>query len=240
MKMKVGAVLFDLDGTILDSIHIYYQIIETVFKRLDLTLPSKDKLRDAAKTGDFDWGQVFPKKTPKERDRLIEKTREIVAEIYPNLFKTQAKLIPDAKKTVETLLQKGIKVGIVTSTPRQSMVVKLHPLVESGIDDLMEIIITADDAPRKKPAADPLLEGSKRLGIPPEYCMYVGDARTDIQAGRAAGMKTVAVLTGFDDHKTLSQECPDSIIESIAQLPAILQRKTGLQGTRGIQGLEGR
>ena len=222
IKMKVDAVLFDLDGTILDSIHIYYQIIETVFKRLDLTLPSRDKLRDAAKNGDFEWGRVFPKKTPKERDRLIEKTREIIAEIYPNLFRTQAKLIPDAKKIVETILQKGIKVGIVTSTPRQSMAVKLHPLVESGINDLMEIIITADDAPRKKPAADPLLEGSKRLGIPPEYCMYVGDARTDIQAGKTAGMKTVGVLTGFDDHKTLSRETPDAVIDSIADLADIL------------------
>ena len=222
MKLHVDAVMFDLDGTILDSIHIYYQIIETVFNRLDLPLPSRNKLREAAKTGDFEWGRVFPKRTPKENDRLIEKTRKIIADIYPNLFRTQAKLIPGVKKTLEAVLQEGIKIGIVTSTPRQSMAVKLHPLVDSGVSDLMEIIITADDAPRKKPAADPLLEGSKKLGILPEHCMYVGDACTDIQAGKAAGMKTVGVLTGFDDHKALSRENPDSIIESIAQLPKII------------------
>jgi phosphoglycolate phosphatase len=225
VKIHVAAVMFDLDGTILDSIHIYYQIIETVFNRLDLPLPSRDKLREAAKNGDFEWGSVFPKKTPKENDCLIEKTRGIITEIYPNLFRTQAKLIPNAKKTLETILQKGIKIGIVTSTPRQSMVVKLPPLVDSGINDLLEVIIHADDAPRKKPAPDPLLEGSKRLGILPEHCMYVGDARTDIQAGKAAGMKTVGVLTGFDDHKALSRENPDSILASIAQLPGILQKQ---------------
>jgi HAD superfamily hydrolase (TIGR01509 family) len=219
VKIDVDAVMFDLDGTILDSIHIYYQIIETVFNRLDLPLPPRDKLREAAKTGDFEWGRVFPKNTPEGHDRLIEKTRRIIAEIYPNLFRTQAKLIPNAKKSLEAIFQKGIKMGIVTSTPRQSMAVKLHPLEDSGINGLLEVIIHADDAPRKKPAPDPLLEGSKRLGIPPERCMYVGDARTDIQAGKAAGMKTIGVLTGFDDHKALSRENPDSILESIAQLP---------------------
>lgn len=225
MKLHVDAVMFDLDGTILDSIHIYYQIIETVFNRLDLPLPSRNKLREAAKTGDFEWGRVFPKKTPKENDRLIEKTRKIIADIYPNLFRTQAKLIPGAKKTLEAVLQKGIKIGIVTSTPRQSMAVKLHPLVNSGINDLIEIIITADDAPRKKPAADPLIEACKRLDILPEDCMYVGDSCTDIQAGKAAGMKTVGVLTGFDDHKALSRETPDAVIDSIADLKDMLVSK---------------
>ena len=221
-KLKVSAVLFDLDGTILDSIGIYYQIIEIVCKRLHLPMPSREKLREAAKNGDFEWEQVFPGKTQQEKAIMVERTREIIAEIYPNLFRTQAKLIPNAKKTLEAILQKGIKMGIVTSTPRQSMAVKLHPLMDSGINDLLEVIIHADDVPRKKPAPDPLLEGSKRLGILPEHCMYVGDARTDIQAGKAAGMKTVGVLTGFDDHKALSRENPDSIIESIAQLPKII------------------
>ena len=221
-KLKVDAVLFDLDGTVLDSIGIYYQIIEIVFKRLDILMPSKDKIRDAAKNGEFEWEQLFPRKTPEEKDRMIKRTRDIIAEIYPNLFETRVKLIPKAKETLETISQKGIKMGIVTSTPRQNMAVKMHPLEDSGINDLLEVIIHADDVSLKKPAPDPLLECSKKLSILPEHCMYVGDARTDIQAGKAAGMKTVGVLTGFDDYKALSRENPDAIIESIAQLPKII------------------
>ena len=222
-KLIVEAVLFDLDGTILDSIGIYYQIIEIVFQRLDIPMPSKDELRDAAKNGDFEWGRVFPEeKTPQEKDGLIKKTREIITEIYPNLFGTHVKLIPKAKEALEAISQKGIKMGIVTSTPRQSMQVKLPPLVDSGINNLLEVIIHADDAPRKKPAPDPLLECSSRLGIQPKDCMYVGDARIDIQAGKAAGMKTVAVLTGFDDHQALSRENPDAVIDSIVDLKDIL------------------
>lgn len=224
-KIMVSAVLFDLDGTILDSIHIYYQIIETVFERLAFPLPSRDKLRKAAENGDFAWDRVFPKKTPKETERLIEKTRGIIAEIYPDLFRTQAKLIPNAKKALDAILQKGIRMGIVTSTPRQSMAFKLHPLKEAGLNELLEVIVHADDAPRKKPAPDPLIEACNRLDILPEVCLYVGDACTDIQAGKAAGMKTVGVLTGFDDRESLSSETPDAVIDSIADLKDILVPK---------------
>jgi phosphoglycolate phosphatase-like HAD superfamily hydrolase len=112
--------------------------------------------------------------------------------------------------------------GIVTSTPRESMAVKLPVLVDSGIDDLLDVIIHADDAPRKKPAPDPLIEGCKRLDIRPQDCMYVGDTRTDIQAGKAAGMKTVGVLTGFDDRQSLGMENPDTILGNISELPEII------------------
>ena len=96
--------------------------------------------------------------------------------------------------------------------------VKLVPLEQAGIDKLMEFIITADDVLKKKPAAEPLVLGSAKLGVASGKCAYVGDTRVDVRAGKAAGMKTVGVLTGFDDYDTLSNEKPDAIIDSIAQL----------------------
>jgi len=222
LKFNVDAVLFDLDGTILDSIGIYFQIIETVCDRLAIVMPPREKLRNAAKTGEFEWGQVFSGKTSEEMDDLIKQTHEITAKIYPKLFGGNIKLIPRAKETLETILQKGIKVGVVTSTPRQNMTIKMPSLVGTGIKDLLEVIIAADDAPRKKPAPDPLLEGSRRLDISPAQCMYVGDSRTDIQAGKAAGMRTVGVLTGIDDQAALSRERPDAVIDSIAALKDML------------------
>ena len=210
--------LFDLDGTILDSIGIYFQIIETVFARLALAMPSKQKIREAAQTGEFDWRKVFPVRPAHEMDNLIKQTQEITAQIYPKLFGGNIKLVPKAKETLESIIQKGIKVGVVTSTPRQNMNLKMGALKNSGIKDLLEFIITADDAPRKKPAPDPLLVGSRKLAISPAQCMYVGDSRTDIQAGKAAGMKTVGVLTGIDDWEALKRKKPDAVIDSIATL----------------------
>ena len=221
-KFNVDAVLFDLDGTILDSIGIYFQIIQTVFERLNLVMPSKERIREAAKTGEFEWDLVFPAETQEEMDGLIKRTHQITAKIYPKLFGANLKLVPSAKETLEIILQKGIKVGVVTSTPRQNMTLKMPALEGLGIKDLLEVIVAADDAPRKKPAPDPLLMGSRKLDISPAQCMYVGDSRTDIQAGKAAGMLTVGVLTGIDDREALKREKPDAVIDSIANLQDML------------------
>ncbi|MBW2000745.1 MAG: HAD-IA family hydrolase, partial [Deltaproteobacteria bacterium] len=112
----------------------------------------------------------------------------------------------------------GVKVGIATTTPRKQMEVKLLPLRESGIAELFDTIITAEDAQRRKPAPDPLLECLRRMDIEPTRSMYIGDTTADIRAGKAAGMGTIGVLSGLDPYEALKREGPDLIIPSVAEL----------------------
>jgi phosphoglycolate phosphatase-like HAD superfamily hydrolase len=98
---------------------------------------------------------------------------------------------------------------------------KRQILKNAGIQQLIEVVITADDVQHKKPAGEPLIECSKRLGIAPDKSVYVGDSRIDIKAGKAAGMKTIGVLTGFDNHEALGREAPDAIIQSVTELPGV-------------------
>jgi len=91
-------------------------------------------------------------------------------------------------------------------------------LRKAGVENLLQVIVTADDVVNKKPHAEPLVKGSKELEVPTKQCVYVGDTRVDIRAGNAADMKTVGVLTGFDDFEALKRENPDAIIDSIAHL----------------------
>ena len=102
------------------------------------------------------------------------------------------------------------------------MAAKMVPLSNAGLVDLLEVIVTADDVRHKKPSAEPLIQCSQKLGVSFEKCVYVGDTRVDIRAGKAASMETVGVLTGFDDYDALKNETPDAIIDSIAQLSEIL------------------
>ena len=110
------------------------------------------------------------------------------------------------------------------------MAVKLIPLSNAGLVHLLEVIVTADDVRHKKPSAEPLIQCSQKLGVPPQKCEYVGDTRVDIRAGKAASMGTVGVLTGFDDYDALKNETPDAIINSIAQLNEILEIRTDWNG----------
>jgi phosphoglycolate phosphatase-like HAD superfamily hydrolase len=153
-----------------------------------------------------------------DKDELSQKARQIIAEIGPPMFRQQVRLIPGTEAAFQRIAAAGIKIGLVTSTPAQQMAVKMVPLINAGLDGQLEAIVTTDDVRHKKPAAEPLVLGSKILAIPPENCVYVGDTRVDMRAGKAASMGTVGVLTGFDDYGTLQRETPDSIIDSIAQL----------------------
>jgi phosphoglycolate phosphatase len=217
-KLKVEAVLFDLDGTLIDSAPIYYQIIDIVFERLGVPPVSRKTLQEAMDDGDFDWDYVLPDPMKSRKEELIAEARKIIDDIAPPMFRQQIKLIPGAAEICKKIAAQGMKIGLVTSTPTDYISVKLTPLREAGVENLLQVIITADDVVNKKPHAEPLIKGSKDLSVAIEHCVYVGDTRVDIRAGNAAGMKTVGVLTGFDDFKALKREKPDAIIDSIAQL----------------------
>jgi len=217
-KFEVNAVMFDLDGTLIDSAPIYYEIIDIVFEKLGIPPVPVEILREAMDDGEFDWDFVLPARMKNRKHELIVQARGIIDDIAPAMFRRQIKLIPGAANICKKISAGRMKIGLVTSTPRDYISVKLAPLREAGIEHLLQVIVTADDVVNKKPHAEPLLKGSQKLGVAVEHCVYVGDTRVDIRAGNAAGMKTVGVLTGFDDYEALKKENPDVIIDSVGQL----------------------
>jgi HAD superfamily hydrolase (TIGR01509 family) len=221
-KLTVAAVMFDLDGTLIDSVPVYYEIIDIVFAELGVPAVSRETLLEAMDDGEFDWNCVLPENMKSRKEELTEKARGIIDEIAPPMFHNQIKLIPGTDEILKKIAVTGIKIGLVTSTPAQRMAVKMIPLSNAGVAHLLEVIVTADDVRHKKPSAEPLVQCSQKLGVPLKKCVYVGDTRVDIRAGKAAGMKTVGVLTGFDDYDALINEMPDAIINSIAQLKEAL------------------
>ena len=210
--------MFDLDGTLINSVPIYYEIIDIIFDRLGIPTVPRKTLLDAMDDGDFDWDFVLPGNMKSRKTELSEKAREIIDEIAPPMFRNKIRLIPGTESILSELVENGTKLGLVTSTPAQQMVNKMLPLRNAGLEKLLEVVITADDVINKKPAPEPLLKCSQILDISPEKCVYVGDTRVDIRAGNAAGMATIGVLTGFDDYDALNNENPDAVIKSVAQL----------------------
>ncbi|MFH1102436.1 MAG: HAD family hydrolase [Pseudomonadota bacterium] len=215
----LDAVIFDLDGTLIDSIDIYFTILDVTFEKLKLPPVEKSLIIKAAKDGDFDWDLILPGNDGEAKKTMIRRARQIIYEIYPEMFCKGLTLIPGAASVLNRLSRSNLKIAIVTSTPAEGMVHKFYPLKNADVDQLLEVIITGDDVENKKPCADPLIECAKRLGVHPNRSVYVGDMGADIRAGKAAGMRTVGVLTGFDDHVALKQESPDAIIPSIVNLP---------------------
>ena len=221
-KLKVAAVIFDLDGTLIDSIDIYFTIVEKALERLNLPAVSRNRILAAAESEDFKWELVLPQEVLNRKEKVIDEAWAVINEIAPQMFADSLVLIQGAEGIVENLSSNGLKIGLVTSTQRRYLKTKMQPLKNAGVDKLFEAIITSDDVEKGKPAPDALVTCAQQLDMKPGNCVYVGDTTTDIKAGKAAGMRTIGVLSGFDEYDTLETENPDAIIETVQNLLEVI------------------
>ena len=221
-KLKVDAVIFDLDGTLIDSIDIYFTIVENALQKLHMPAVSRNQILAAAESEDFKWELVLPQEALNLKEKIIEDAWAVINEIAPQMFADNLDLIHGADHIVEDMASKGLKIGLVTSTQRRYLKIKMQPLENSGVAALFDVIITSDDVEKRKPDPDPLIACAQQLDLQPINCVYVGDTATDIKAGKAACMRTVGVLTGFDDYESLNRENPDAIIDSVQKLGTVI------------------
>jgi HAD superfamily hydrolase (TIGR01549 family) len=221
-KLKVAAVIFDLDGTLIDSIDIYFSIVERALERLNLPGVSRSQILAAAESEDFKWELVLPQDVLSRKEKIIDEAWAVINEIAPQMFADKLEIIQGVEGIVENLSSSGLKIGLVTSTQRKFLETKMQPLKNGGVDTLFEAIITSDDVEKRKPSPDPLIACALQLDMKPGNCVYIGDTTTDIKAGKAAGMRTIGVLTGFDEYSALENENPDAIIENVQKLPEVL------------------
>ena len=221
-ELNVTAVIFDLDGTLIDSIDIYFRIVENALERLGLPPVSRNKILAAAESEDFKWELVLPQEVQSRQANVIDEAWAIINEIAPRMFADDLEILEGADVALKKVSAKGLKIGLVTSTQKHYLETKMLPLKTAGVDNLIETIVTSDDVEQRKPAPDPLVMCAQKLALETASCVYIGDTATDMQAGKAAGMQTIGVLTGFDNYNTLKKERPDAIIDSIRNLGDVL------------------
>ena len=216
--MPVEAVIFDLDGTLVNTTEIYFRVIDAVLERLGLPPVSREVILDAAKDGEFEWERMLPEEKRHDKERLLPQMWAVRDELFPVMLRERTTLIPGADELLKKIHERGPGIGLVTSTPRRNLEYKWIPLGEPGIKHFFSAIITADDVEKRKPSPEAFVACAERLGVEAKRCAIVGDTRTDILAGKDAGMITIGVLTGFDTHEQLKAKCPDLIVDSVADL----------------------
>jgi len=220
--LDVDAALFDLDGTLIDSIESYYRIVEVTLEKLGFPPVSRQIILKAANNDQFNWDLVLPDVPGETSKKTGERAWAVIEKVYPKEFLKNVHPFPHTRPVLQSLHNAGIRIAVVTSTPEKNINDKMKIFAQSGVSNLVEIVISAGDAERKKPFPDPLLLCRDRMGLSSDQCLYIGDTGIDIQAGRAAGMKTAGILTGFDTQQDLETHHPDVILESLADLPGVL------------------
>jgi pyrophosphatase PpaX len=206
----VNTYLFDLDGTLLDSIAL---ILESFHHTTRIHLHRE--LSDAhwlAGVGTPLRDQLGPlARSETERDAMLATYVAYNLEHHD----TMAKPFPDIVDVVKALHRRGTNLALVTSKMSRGASRGLQLL---GLEKELPIRICADDVLRGKPDPEPVYKALAALGASPEGAVLVGDSPHDIEAGRAAGVATAAVAWGPLSRETLEAAAPDFWIERPAQL----------------------
>jgi HAD superfamily hydrolase (TIGR01662 family) len=223
MLLDIRSMMFDLDGTLIDSIPKYFRLMESILEIVGLP-PAPKALVAEFMTGGLDaLEKMIPEEMMDRKDELIRECITVGRKISWNMFNDKVQLFKGVRELFTLLKDRDILIGVVTSTQRQVIERKLAPLARSNIKDALDVVIAIEDAPLRKPAPDPLIECARRLAVPPEKCVYVGDSFVDIRAGNAADMMTIGVLTGLDDYETLEKENPLIILESVNEIRGLFE-----------------
>ncbi|MDP2248482.1 MAG: HAD-IA family hydrolase, partial [Nitrosomonadales bacterium] len=146
--------------------------------------------------------------------------REEYLALYDQVFTRSPVLFDGIKAVLREIEQRNVPWGIVTNKPRRFT----EPLIKAmQLDQRLACLVCGDDAARAKPHPDTLLMACDLAGVKAKNCVYVGDAERDIQAGRAAGMKTIVALFGYIDATDQPEQWgADAMISSPAELLALL------------------
>ncbi len=215
---SIDTVMFDLDGTLVRSLDRYHEVFVDVFVELGLPVVEKDAILDLMRHGSNIMETLVPPDWP-DREAIKERGSLRFREVWAKRATVALELHPEAVTTIHTLAERGFRLGLATAASGQWIP---DTLALNGLSDCFSAVVTCGDVPVRKPAPDLLIECLKRLGSTFDRSVYVGDSPIDIMAAKAAGVRSVGVLSGASDRATLEDVVPDLILDHVGQLLAIL------------------
>lgn len=215
----VRAVLFDLDGTLVDSAPDLGFAADLLRVKRGLPSLPLDAYRSMAGAGARGVIGVAFGIGPDHAD--FSELREEFFDNYQACMTQRTQPFEGVDAMLQSLHQGGLPWGVVTNKSERFAL----PLTASlPLFATAQTVIGGDTTPHSKPHPAPLLEAARRLGLAPEQCVYVGDDERDMVAGKAAGMPTVAALYGYLGAQTdISAWGADAVIENPLQLLNFLE-----------------
>ena len=187
-------ILFDLDGTLVDTAPDLGYALNLQRERHGLSALPMDVIRPFASHGSKGLLSIGFNLSPE--DPSFEAMRVEYLDLYDQVFTRAPVLFDGVAELLQHLAQNNIPWGVVTNKPRRFSAPLLAAM---DLDSSMACLVCGDDAALPKPAPDTLLMACAQTSVKPEACFYVGDAERDIEAGNAAGMRTVVALYGYID-----------------------------------------
>lgn len=205
---KIRAVIFDLDGTLLDTLEDLTDATNYALEKHGFTTHSADDVRKFLGNGVRRLMELAIPGGAENHD--FEATFEDFRDFYSAHSTVKTRPYPDIPELLDKLKEKGYKMAIVSN--------KLDPVVKELRDyyfsDEIPVAIGETANIQKKPAPDTVYEAMRLLKVKKEECIYVGDSEVDIETAKNAGITCISCLWGFRDSETLKENGATYIIDS--------------------------
>jgi pyrophosphatase PpaX len=217
------AVLFDLDGTLLDTIELLLSSVRHAFRNRTSRVPTTEEWIAGIGTPLGSQMRVY---ATDEDDlaQLIESYRDYQRAHHDRLTRAY----DDVLDTVATLHARGHPMAIVTSKAND---IATRSLAFVGLDRYIKVLVGYDSTTSHKPNPAPVTHALAALGVPPAQAVFVGDSPHDMLAGNAAGVTTVGALWGPFSKAALAHAAPRYTLDRIRDLPALLDRLSAAPAT---------
>ena len=206
--------LFDLDGTLIDSVRLILDSYHHTLAAHGLPARTDDDWLEGVGTPlrvQFaDW-----KDDPERLEALIATYREYNLANHDRMVT----IYPGVLEAIRSVKARGASTGLVTSKNQQGAVRGLRLV---GLDELMDVMVCADDVENPKPHPEPVERAVRLLGADPATTVYIGDSIHDMRSGRAAGVRTAAVLWGPFGREHLETAEPDYWLERPEEIVALV------------------
>ena len=203
MKLAIKYILFDLDGTLINSLPLIKKTFQKVFAEMNIPWNNGEVL----KTIGLPLRQICQEFAGDRNENCFKLYQTYQREEHAVL----TKLYPGTLETMQTLQSKGYTLGLVTSK-RRTMVDE--ELIFTGLSEFFTISVTVNDTAKPKPEPDPVWKALELLNARPDQTIYIGDSWYDLLAGQRAGVMTAGVTWGMASKEELAEYKPDLIFDS--------------------------
>jgi pyrophosphatase PpaX len=214
MPTPLRAVLFDLDGTLLDSIGLIVDAMHHAFEGFGGTVPADSAWMAGIGTPLFKQFALYAR-SAEELDMLRERYRAYQFIHHDDVIKEY----PGTTAVLENLHARGLAMGIVTSKGDE---LARRGLELTGLARFLPVVVSADSVTKYKPEPEPVLLALERLDVRADEALMMGDSPHDISSGNAAGVRTIGALWGPFTREQIAVAEPTYWMANISELPAFL------------------
>jgi 2-phosphoglycolate phosphatase len=202
-------VIFDLDGTLIDSYQALFLAFRHTYQNMGLAPLSAEEVRRVLGHG---VASTFQDLLGKER---VPEAMKLFRQEYEEVMRPHTQLLPGAREVIETLHGRGIQLAIATN----KLGYFARELSEYyGLDKLIAVIVGDGDVSQNKPDPEMLLHAIEKMRLKKEEVVFIGDSLIDIQTGKNAGVRVFAVPTGGTQREDLEKAQPTLILDRLLDL----------------------